>query len=102
MKDQIQVIVVAVILFAFMAYQITKNHQTAVEIASVSVSGSGLIQKVDLLQAKLDSVQSQNIGLGKSVIYLDSCQQVKSTKSEKAERRGRFVGGLLKTLFPHF
>jgi hypothetical protein len=38
--------------------------------------------------------------LAKSVLYLDSCQQAKTTKQDRAERRGKFIGGLLKGLFP--
>jgi hypothetical protein len=52
------------------------------------------------LQTQIDSLEIQNIALGKSVIYLDSCQQIRTTKTDRAERRGKFVGGLLKSLFP--
>ena len=48
----------------------------------------------------VDSLKIQIKGLGKSVIYLDSCQQNKSIKQDRAERRGKFVGGLLKSLIP--
>ena len=48
----------------------------------------------------VDSMKIQIKGLGKSVIYLDSCQQNKSIKQDRAERRGKFVGGLLKSLIP--
>jgi hypothetical protein len=48
----------------------------------------------------IDSLRAQVKGLAKSVIYLDSCNQAKTNKQERAERRGRFVGGLLKSLFP--
>lgn len=52
------------------------------------------------LQTQIDSLENQNIALGKSVIYLDSCQQIRTFKTDRAERRGKFVGGLLKSLFP--
>jgi menaquinone-dependent protoporphyrinogen IX oxidase len=47
-----------------------------------------------------DSLRKQINALAKSVVYIDSCNQAKTLKQEKAERRGRFVGGLLKGLFP--
>ena len=47
-----------------------------------------------------DSLRRQINALAKSVVYLDSCNQAKNHKQERAERRGRFVGGLLKGLFP--
>jgi hypothetical protein len=52
------------------------------------------------LSCKIDSVQKANQALVKSVLYLDSCQQVKTMKSDRAERRGRFIAGLLKGLIP--
>jgi hypothetical protein len=52
------------------------------------------------IKESVDSLKIQIKGLGKSVIFLDSCQQTKSIKQDRAERRGRFVGGLLKSLIP--
>ena len=51
-------------------------------------------------ETTVDSLRAQINGLAKTVIYLDSCQQAKSSKQDRAERRGKFVGGLLKGLFP--
>lgn len=48
----------------------------------------------------IDSLKAQNEVLCRSIIYLDSCQQIRTSKTNRAERRGKFVGGLLKTLFP--
>lgn len=48
----------------------------------------------------LDSLNKKDSVLAKSIVYLDSCNQVKASKVERAERRGRFIGGLLKGLFP--
>ena len=56
--------------------------------------------KVSDLEAVVIELKDQNQALAKSVIYLDSCQQAKTYKMEKSERRGRFVGGLIKSLFP--
>jgi hypothetical protein len=52
------------------------------------------------IEASVDSLKVQIKGLGKSVIFLDSCQQNKTIKQDRAERRGKFVGGLLKSLIP--
>lgn len=52
------------------------------------------------VECSVDSLRMQTKGVAKSVIYLDSCNQTKTHKQERAERRGRFVGGLLKSLFP--
>jgi hypothetical protein len=56
--------------------------------------------QIDSVQYVADKATYNNIVLAKTVIYLDSCQQSKTVKHDKAERRGRFVGGLLKGLFP--
>jgi hypothetical protein len=51
-------------------------------------------------EVRIDSLKVETEALAKTVIYLDSCQQAKTIKQDKAERRGKFVGGLLKALFP--
>jgi hypothetical protein len=52
-------------------------------------------------EARIDSLKVETKGLAKTIIYLDSCQSEKVRKGEKAERTGRFVGGIIKGLFPH-
>lgn len=52
------------------------------------------------LNAANDSLHYQVVGLARTNIYLDSLVAAKQGKVERAERRGRFVGGLLKTLIP--
>lgn len=49
---------------------------------------------------QIDSLKSETKALAKTVLYLDSCLQSKAQKADRAEKRGRFVGGLLKGLFP--
>lgn len=49
----------------------------------------------------IDSANSKINGLAEIVIYLDSCQQNRTNKANRADRRGRFVGGVLKGLFPN-
>jgi hypothetical protein len=56
--------------------------------------------RINAVESSVDSFKLKTDALGKSILYLDSCQQVKATKTERAERRGKFVGGLLKGLFP--
>lgn len=56
--------------------------------------------RLNEIECQQDSLRSQTIALGRSIVYLDSCQQTKTTKTERAERRGKFIGGLLKGLFP--
>lgn len=55
---------------------------------------------LQILQQQIDSLKQEKVVLAKSVLYLDSCQQLKATKAERAERRGKFLGGLLKGLLP--
>jgi hypothetical protein len=51
-------------------------------------------------EGRIDSLKVETEALAKTVIYLDSCQNNKTQKQDRAERRGKFVGGLLKGLFP--
>jgi hypothetical protein len=68
-----------------------------VKYDSLSVSESNQLKGLELMQ---DSLVKTDIVLSKSIIYLDSCQSTKQSKAERAERRGKFVGGILKSLFP--
>jgi hypothetical protein len=51
-------------------------------------------------EKQIDSLKSETKALARTVLYLDSCLQAKTQKADRAEKRGRFVGGLLKGLFP--
>lgn len=53
-----------------------------------------------LLSTQVDSLQNTSKILAKSILYLDSCQTNKGQKADRAERRGRFLGGVIKGLFP--
>ena len=48
----------------------------------------------------VDSLNKKDSVLARSIVYLDSCNQAKATRVERAEKRGRFIGGLIKGLFP--
>jgi hypothetical protein len=52
------------------------------------------------MKFQIDSLKLQNKVIAKNVLFLDSCQIMKTNKTDRAERRGKFVGGLLKGLFP--
>jgi hypothetical protein len=59
-----------------------------------------LMTRIIQHDVKFDSLKASTQTLAKATMYLDSCQQNKSQKVERAERRGKFVGGLLRGLFP--
>ena len=52
------------------------------------------------LESRIDSLKFADQAIAKSIVYLDSCNQNRTNKADRAERRGKFVGGLLKSLFP--
>lgn len=59
-----------------------------------------LMARIIQHDVRIDSLKTSTQNLAKATIYLDSCQSNKSQKAERAERRGKFVGGLLRGLFP--
>lgn len=61
---------------------------------------AGAVFKLAAMETDIDSLHIQNKALAKTALYLDSCNQQKTQKADRAERRGKFVGGLLKGLFP--
>jgi hypothetical protein len=82
----------------FHAYDVESKISDDVQYLAKSCITSG----IDLanINYRVDTVHKQNMALAKTVLYLDSCNQVKTQKADKAERRGKFVGGLIKGLFP--
>ena len=77
------------------------------EIGHSQKSYSSLAQKIQAdsiaihhLENKIDSLKLADKTLAKTIVYLDSCNQTRTNKADRAEKRGRFVGGLLKSLFP--
>lgn len=63
-------------------------------------SATAIKQDVVRISARLDSAKKIEKELAKTIIYVDSIQTSKAAKSDRAERRGKFVGGLLKALIP--
>lgn len=82
----------------FHAYDVESKISDDVQYLAKSCINSG----IDLanINQRVDSLHKQNEALAKTVLYLDSCNQSKTQKADKAERRGKFVGGLIKGLFP--
>jgi len=60
----------------------------------------GATIRVIHLEQGIDSLKKVNLQLAKATIYIDSIQSTQKTKSDRAERRGKFVGGLLRGLIP--
>lgn len=89
---------IGVLVFAYNLYD-TKKTQEAINLKQDLIN-QHLMIKVDSAQSAAMNANKNAEVLAKTVLYLDSCQSAKTTKQDKAERRGRFVGGLLKGLFP--
>ena len=95
-------------IFAFFMVYIGFDRYHAYDVESrISddvqyLAKSSINTNLDLatINSRIDTIHQQNKALAKSVIYLDSCNQAKAVKADKAERRGKFLGGLIKGLFP--
>lgn len=78
-----------------------KAHDRDIEAAAkLEDWNMGLMTRIIHNDVRIDSLKASTHNLAKATIYLDSCQSNKSQKAERAERRGKFVGGLLRGLFP--
>jgi hypothetical protein len=77
------------------------HHKLETFIKETGDYAVGAMLRNAAIENRVDSLQAQNKALAKTIIYLDSCQSEKVRKGEKAERTGRFVGGIIKGLFPH-
>jgi len=100
-KEFAVVLVAVVIYIGGDVYVTSVNHNKIDNLIAMNqerLTNSNIRQ--NRMIESVDSIKVQIKGLGKSVIYLDSCQQNKSIKQDRAERRGKFVGGLLKSLIP--
>lgn len=100
-KEFAIILAVVVIYIGGDVYVTSVNHKKIDNLIAMNqerLTNSNIRQ--NRMIESVDSIKVQIKGLGKSVIYLDSCQQNKSIKQDRAERRGKFVGGLLKSLIP--
>ena len=86
--------VLAYNLFTFQNAQKVINAKTEMGRVELSV-------KLSRIDSSVKVANTNSTALAKSILYLDSCQQQRVFKQDRAERRGRFVGGLLKGLLPH-
>lgn len=93
------VLVAGLTLFSFLSISEIKqtSEKQYAQLDSANVLLAGYVIELSL---KTDSLKHNEQILSRSILYLDSCQQLKATKADRAERRGRFLGGLLKTIFP--
>ena len=93
------VLVAGLTLFSFLSISEIKqtSEKQYAQLDSANVLLAGYVIELSL---KTDSLKHNEQILSRSILYLDSCQQTKTNKAERAERRGRFLGGLLKTIFP--
>jgi hypothetical protein len=90
-----------VVLFIAFGYALFQDHSvTTKQTAYITDFSKNTLTNIEGLQIQLDSVNTKLDKLAEASLYLDSCQQVRTQKSDRAERRGKFVGGLLKGLFP--
>ena len=95
-------------IFAFFMLYIAFDRYHAYDVESkisddvqyLAKSSININLDVATINSRIDSLHKQNEALAKTVLYLDSCNQIKAQKADKAERRGKFVGGLIKGLFP--
>jgi hypothetical protein len=98
-SDVISFAALVAILVVGMNFFVYRRDARVME-ASLDSSRKVTHQQMKVLQAKLDSVKSNQAVFAKGILYLDSCQMNRTHKADRAEKRGRFLGGLLKGLFP--
>ena len=94
--------VAIVLLFIAFGYGLYQNHSlVSKQNEYISTFSKNTLTNIEGLQMQVDSVNTKMGKLAEASLYLDSCQQVRTQKTDRAERRGKFVGGLLKGLFPN-
>jgi hypothetical protein len=100
-KDTLFLMLVFIAYIGLDVYNANKTHKRLESCIEQSDSMSvKCLYRTANMSARVDSLKAQNKALAETVIYLDSCTQSKTYKTERAERRGRFLGGLIKGLFP--
>lgn len=101
-KDTFVLFLVFLIYVGGDIYTARKQHEKLNQLikANEELSSAAWIKNIRT-EKRIDSLNLETAALAKSVIYIDSCQSEKARKGEKAERTGRFVGGIIKSLFPH-
>ena len=104
MKVYLDTIVLFIAIIAYIGFDVYTAKQTHDRLQSYITQTDSmaykLLYRTANMQARVDSLKAQNKALAATIVYLDSCNQNKTFKTERAERRGRFLGGLIKGLFP--
>jgi hypothetical protein len=97
----------SVVIFALaiahgvLAYTLfTFKEKCKEDIVRIEAINEAVIQENNQLSGQVDSLQSTTKILAKSFLYIDSCNASRIKKTDRAERRGRFLGGLLKEVLP--
>jgi hypothetical protein len=104
MKGQPSVWVAIVLLLVYIGGDIYTSNIAQKDLQSNIDTSTAMARaalfRASAIEAGLDSVKAKQLASIQAIIYLDSCQQSKAQKLDRAERRGKFVGGLIKSLFP--
>jgi hypothetical protein len=90
-------VIIELVLGVVLAYNFLEDKKTREDL-EVARTTQALVQIQTEL--KIDSLNLKIYELSRVALYLDSCQQIRTSKTDRAERRGKFVGGILKTIFP--
>lgn len=88
------------ILLLTFACQPKGNYVSKEQFDSLRVEVENLRTSYGNTLYRVDELESNQAKLIQAVVYLDSCNTARSSKADRAERRGRFFGGLIKTLIP--
>lgn len=103
MQESLRSIGILIIVFflGFNFYQDIELNKQVVSIEEmIDENDKNTDATLESFEYEIDSIHTKIGKLATATVYLDSCQQQKTQKTERAERRGRFVGGLLKGLLP--
>lgn len=103
--DKIEIKSVAIfaltIAFGVLAYNFfTFKEKCKDDLVRIETINVAILQQNNQLSDQVDSLQSTTKILAKSFLYIDSCNISRISKTDRAERRGRFLGGLLKGVLP--
>lgn len=85
-----------VLAYNFLTFK-EKCKEDLVRIEAINVA---ILRENNQLSGQVDSLQNTTKILAKSFLYIDSCNASRINKTDRAERRGRFLGGLLKGVLP--
>lgn len=94
-------ILILAFFLGFNFYQdLMLQKEVSVVVRTIEATTNNTVATLSDIECEMDSLHKHIGKLATATVYLDSCQQQKNQKSEKAYRRGRFIGGLVKGLLP--